>query len=307
MMPRSLRLLLTGIIDYAGIYPPAQLPFEESLRNYVDYADSPFHWLVGSFVCPVDKLAELKSREHEYAQLESLPIALIGRGGSSPEELLSHCNEDFEVFDALRSSQCEARSYEFRIPANLAAAESLGEALKRATAGCPASKVFCEIPIIELSRDQIDSAIRSVSITKRSFVKFRLGGVNAQAFPDTETLAGAIESAASADISVKFTAGLHHPFYHIDKVLDVRMHGFLNVFCAAVLAKAHGLESQTIEAILMETDRAEFCFDDDGMKVGNIEANIAQIESGRAFAVGFGSCSVMEPVEDLQNLSYTFQ
>ena len=57
----------------------------------------------------------------------------------------------------------------------------------------------------------------------------------------------------------------------------------------------------------METDRAEFCFDDDGMKVGNIEANIAQIESGRAFAVGFGSCSVMEPVEDLQNLSYTFQ
>lgn len=306
MMPRSLRSLLTGIIDYAGIYPPAKLPFEESLRNYVDYSVSAFHWLVGSFVCPVDKLAELKAREHEYAKLEKLPIALIGRGGSNPEELTTHCLEDYEIFDSLRSSQWEAHSYEFKISSDLAGSASLTEALNEAAEGCPASKVFCEIPIIELTRDQIDSAIKSISITKRTFVKFRLGGANAQAFPDTETLAGAIESAASAGIGVKFTAGLHHPFYHMDKLLNVRMHGFLNVFCAAVLAKAHALESQTIEAILMEMDRGEFCFDDDGIKVGNIGANIAQIHSGRAFAVGFGSCSVMEPIEDLQNLGYTF-
>jgi hypothetical protein len=307
MMPRSLRSLLTGIIDYAGIYPPAQLPFEESLRHYVDYADSPFHWLVGSLVCPVAKLAELKSREQKYTQLAKLPLALIGSGGSSPEELVAQCHKDFELFDSLRSSNWVARSYEFRIPADLAAAESMNEALKSATADCPASNVFCEIPIIELSREEIQSAITNVAKTNRCFVKFRLGGTSAEAFPTTETLAWAIEVAASTGIGVKFTAGLHHPFYHLDKTLNVRMHGFLNVFCAAVLAKEHGLESQTIEAILMETDRAEFSFDDEGMKVGNIGATNSQIEAGREFAVGFGSCSVMEPVEDLQNLGYAFQ
>ena len=36
-MSPSLRALLTGIVDYAGLFPPAQLSLDEAIRNYARY------------------------------------------------------------------------------------------------------------------------------------------------------------------------------------------------------------------------------------------------------------------------------
>jgi hypothetical protein len=37
MTPPVLRSLLTGLIDYAGLFPPAGLPMDAAVRNYDSY------------------------------------------------------------------------------------------------------------------------------------------------------------------------------------------------------------------------------------------------------------------------------
>src|SRR5436190_17389433 len=58
-MRRSLRVLLEGVIDYAGLFPPAKLPLDQALRNYARYRHEPEGWMLGRFVCPASRLVEL--------------------------------------------------------------------------------------------------------------------------------------------------------------------------------------------------------------------------------------------------------
>ncbi|HYT90814.1 MAG TPA: hypothetical protein VEL76_19045, partial [Gemmataceae bacterium] len=59
LMSPSLRALLSGIIDYAGLFPPAKLPLAEALRNYAGYRTEPDSWMLGRFICPAARLVEL--------------------------------------------------------------------------------------------------------------------------------------------------------------------------------------------------------------------------------------------------------
>lgn len=62
-IPPSLRALLTRLIDYAGLYPPAELPLPEVLRNYQAYLDSPESWMLNRLVLPAARLAEAPLRD----------------------------------------------------------------------------------------------------------------------------------------------------------------------------------------------------------------------------------------------------
>ena len=54
----SVRVLATGLVDYAGLFPPAQLGMTEAMRNYAAYLQGPHAWILGRFVVPVARLAE---------------------------------------------------------------------------------------------------------------------------------------------------------------------------------------------------------------------------------------------------------
>jgi len=60
----SLRALLTGLIDYAGLYPPAGLPLQQVLENYNRYLASPNGWILNRLVLPAAKLQELRLQPH---------------------------------------------------------------------------------------------------------------------------------------------------------------------------------------------------------------------------------------------------
>jgi hypothetical protein len=59
-IPDSLRTLLTGLIDYAGLYPPAALPLPAVLVNYETYLTSPEAWMLNRLVLPAAKLPEVR-------------------------------------------------------------------------------------------------------------------------------------------------------------------------------------------------------------------------------------------------------
>jgi hypothetical protein len=52
----SLEALLAGIVDYAGLFPPAALSLEETCANYDAYLRSGDAWMLNRLVLPVAKL-----------------------------------------------------------------------------------------------------------------------------------------------------------------------------------------------------------------------------------------------------------
>ncbi len=54
----SLRALLSNLIDYAGLYPPASLPLAIVVERYRCFRASPEAWILNRLVLPAGKLAE---------------------------------------------------------------------------------------------------------------------------------------------------------------------------------------------------------------------------------------------------------
>ena len=69
MTTRSLRALLENLIDYAGLFPPAALSMEDAVRNYARYREGEFAWMLGKFVVPKAKAAEVPS---------DFPVSVLG-------------------------------------------------------------------------------------------------------------------------------------------------------------------------------------------------------------------------------------
>jgi hypothetical protein len=69
MLARSLQTLLAGLIDYAGLFPPASLSMEQALANYARYRAGEHAWMLGRFVVPAARAAEVPS---------DVPTSVIG-------------------------------------------------------------------------------------------------------------------------------------------------------------------------------------------------------------------------------------
>ncbi len=57
------RALLERLIDHAPLFPPASLPLDEALAEHGRARASEEAWLLGRFVCPASKLADLGEAE----------------------------------------------------------------------------------------------------------------------------------------------------------------------------------------------------------------------------------------------------
>jgi hypothetical protein len=77
-MKSSVRALLDGLIDYAGLFPPAALGMEDAVANYATYRRGPFAWMLGRFILPSTRLGEF-----EHAAAARLPSG----GGAIPWRL----------------------------------------------------------------------------------------------------------------------------------------------------------------------------------------------------------------------------
>ncbi|MGH9897511.1 MAG: hypothetical protein ACRD4L_01490, partial [Pyrinomonadaceae bacterium] len=67
--PNTLRALLSGSLDYAGLFPPAQLSMSEAVGEFAKYLLMEESWMLGRFVMPISRLGEF---ETEFAHLKEL-------------------------------------------------------------------------------------------------------------------------------------------------------------------------------------------------------------------------------------------
>ena len=125
---------------------------------------------------------------------------------------------------------------------------------------------------------------------RRVSAKFRTGGLAAELFPTPVELAAVICACRDRDLPFKLTAGLHHALRHTDPETGFTHHGFLNILVATAAA-VDGAEVAEVAELLAATD-----------PVPLIEPARARRDGGRELWVGFGSCSVVDPLTDLIRL-----
>jgi hypothetical protein len=304
--PSAIRALMTGVIDYAGLFPPASLSLDESIRNYARYLAGPDRWMLGRFICPAGRLTELLPYVQElFGGGEPLAIAALGRGGPDSVAFRSGLGPDLgaiAAFNDAAAGRAKVDVLETRLLiVPVADLPSMLEALEgsRRTGLRP----FCEFGFDARWRDSFARMLAPLMVNAGLGFKLRSGGIEAAAFPAIELVAASISLCRQAGIPMKFTAGLHHPVRHYSASVSARMHGFLNVFMACILASARGFEEGRLRQVLEEEDPEAFGFDDRAGRWRDERVATDQIEAvRRAFAISFGSCSFDEPREDLRAL-----
>ena len=271
----AVRAAASALVDYAGLFPPAQLDMPGAVAEYARARSGEHAWMLGRFICPSSRLEELRA---------AIPA---GEAPFAVSAILDDWDAGLERVEAL----------ELKVtPGTLDAV-----AAKIASAGAAALPIYAEWPRESTWRRDLD---RMMGAVRRHAMgaKVRCGGLEAQAFPQPEELAAFLCAAGRHGVSYKATAGLHHPVRHLDARTGFVMHGFLNLLFASVFAQQGASEDELCECLRCE-DSGQFRFDAGGLEWNARTASIAQIEqTRRAGFVAYGSCSFAEPVEDLQRL-----
>lgn len=304
-MPASLRALLHESIDYAGMFPPCSHDLETALRKHGEYVRSPDAWMLSTFVLPVVQFDAAAKSIAMFDRKYPLRVSALGpktENASAFRMALKETVEAIRTFCARHREHAVINQLEMVIPPDVDL-KLLTEA--RAMIGEVQFAVFLEAPA-ESAERVIDLLAKHESEKHaRPFsFKLRTGGVTADAFPNSAQIATALVTAAQHHICTKFTAGLHHPLRQFRDEVQTKMHGFLNVLGAGVLAAEHSWDEGQTSAVLEDEDPKSFSFDDILFAWRDWEIPTDRIKARRKFVTSFGSCSFDEPREDLRALGF---
>lgn len=299
MLVTPSRALLTGLIDYAGLFPPASLDMSSSVAEFREARTGPDGWIVHRFLCGASRLQELAAVIAATMTKGETPWS-VGCIVDGPLGASIGAAQDFEAEMAPGASITAVEARLAAVMAGLGVAEGAAvEAIVDAvnTLG-EATMAYVEVPL-----DGPEAGIAAVAAAAAAGrpvgAKLRCGGVVPEAIPSVSGLARALVAVAGAGVTLKATAGLHHPVRRHDPGLDTEMHGFLNLAVAFHLART-GAPVGEIEDALAETDPAAFRFGAANLAWRGHVLGSRVIQGDRAEGLhGFGSCSFAEPIEDL--------
>jgi len=285
-MNTGLRALLGGIIDYAGLYPPASLSLKDASAEYGRYITGPESWILSRFICPATKLEEFAGYVDDDGDL--WPVTALITNVTKLEDELPLVEEFIAEFDQVATIECiEVKANE---PLNTRSLRSISE--------LEVEETFVEVALGHHLLDDL-AAIAEVG---QIGAKARTGGVTADQFPSVESLAAFIQECVNLGITYKMTAGLHHPYRSYQPSVKTEMHGFLNVLAGGLFAMTADLSRSEIEDILLEERAGAFEINDEGVRWNELHATLDEIEEFRDIFRTIGSCSVAEPLEDLAGI-----
>jgi hypothetical protein len=290
MAPAPVRQWLAAAFDYAGLFPPASLSLETTVRRYARYRQSPDAWALGRLVAPAAQVAEVA---------RAIPTA--DGGGAWPLAVL--VGPDIEA-DRSRALAAAGNGERVRIAALEAKAATLAEIeplARRLRSGLPPEiELFLEVPLAS-SIDAALDAIRASGLR----AKGRTGGTTADAIPPAASVLAFLRACVARGLSFKVTAGLHHgcrgtyPLTYERSSARAEMHGFLNVFAATSLLAA-GAPPEAAAGAFAETDARAFRLDAGELVWRDHRASADAIARSRGMLVACGTCSFEEPMEDLR-------
>ncbi len=295
--PDTLRDAFDGLIDYAGLFPPAALPLPAVVERYAAYRRGPHARVLGRLVVPASRLQEVSALGpwRETGAEPGWAIAAVA-GSDASADLASIAR-----FNAEHAPVAMVDTYEIKV----ATAEDAG----RMAAACGrALRLVCEIPQPTADGSLLDAIARADAVAK-----LRAGGVVVEAFPTARDVAWFLWETARRGLPCKATAGLHHvvrgdyPLTYEPGAACTAMHGVLNLLCAAAwIAPVAGQVAKVPEGLVAVLERREAPDGRaDGVRLrwGHDVVEAAALVKARASSVlAIGSCSFEEPVAELQRL-----
>jgi len=303
MPAASLRALLEHSIDYAGLFPPTTLALEPALQNQAGYVRTKDVWMLGAFILPIAQFEAAAGSVSQFDREHPLRVSALGKkteDASSFRESLAVARDSIRAFREKHGVAAAITQLEMPLPD-----EADADVLKAARA------ILDELHLNAFWEASADEAERVIHLLAESNAaksgrafgfKLRTGGVTADAFPDSVQIAAALVTPATHQVPIKFTAGLHHPLRQYREEVQTKMHGFLNVLGAGVLAIEHGW-SDGETADMLNDERAEsFSFDDASFAWREWEIATDRIRMHRKIVTSLGSCSFDEPRDDLRAL-----
>lgn len=294
---QPLKTLLTELIDYAGLFPPAQLDMATAVANYAAYRAGSDSWALGRFVLPASRLEEFveAASSHFVATRSRWRLSvLLGPELGADLARVTAFNERHGrrvLVDVLEGKGANPEEIS-------ALAASLNSTLLP-----PVSSLFVEIP---LGGDPAP-LVRAIGEAGAN-AKIRTGGTTEAAIPSAEQVADFLVACVGADVSFKATAGLHHPLRaehrltYADDAPRATMHGYLNVFLAAALLREGGSREDAVRLLEEQSPDAIAATPTLVVWRGRTFRDPSMITL-RLRAVSFGSCSFTEPMDDLRALS----
>ena len=297
---KSVDALLAGLVDYAGLFPPASEDMRPALESYASYFQSADRKALGRFIVPISRVKEL-----EEAGRDLMPRDLGSQSWRLSvlvAEDVRAAGEEMQKFNCRHSSESKDGHAVIDVAELKAStADEIGHQRHDLPPGFTA---YFEIPIT----GDVSPLVKTIA-KAGARAKVRTGGVTPEAFPPAAAIIGFIAACQREAVPFKATAGLHHPVrgeYHLTYEPDgpkAMMYGFLNVFIAATLLYT-GESEDTALAVLEESDSSAFKFADDAIQWREKRVGAEQILASRSeFAISFGSCSFREPVEELETLT----
>lgn len=316
---QTVHAMMRGLIDYAGLFPPAKLEMAPTVRNFASYRADARDEFVSRLVIPVSRLDEFEEHAADLLPRD------IGAGGGDDDE-------DGEILvDPWRITALTRGADDAGLVADLDRIERFNEKYSDPDNGLAA------IDAIELkatTAEEIDRAVGSIpSYLTAAFelpwtmpdlrgvitavsgeglcAKIRTGGMTPDLFPPPDALARFIRTCAMAQTPFKATAGLHHPVRAVFPLTyepdaeRATMHGFLNVFLAASLVRCRLADVHDAKRILEETDPAAFVLTETEAAWRDLRIDNTRLARCReSFCLGYGSCSFTEPLDDLRKLGW---
>lgn len=288
----SARAFLSGIIDYAGLFPPARLRMDDAVREYARYRRSGDNDLLGRFILPSSRLSEFSVAARSFLSDNGADAwklsAIVSSGNDADLDAISEFNGEHSgvAVDAIEMPVHSIAEIEW-------ASDQFGKSFA----------VFLEPP---LTPDC--SALLASIASSGSSGKLRTGGVVPGAIPPAAAVLRFIDTCAALNLPFKATAGLHHAIrgsysltYEPNAPTGV-MFGYLNVFLVAAFRRA-GLSESALLELLQEEDPSSIAFDDAGASWrGNVADPQCLSGTRKSLAVSFGSCSFSEPVDEAKQL-----
>jgi hypothetical protein len=269
-------VLLGRLIDYAGLFPPAQLGMDEAVARYREAREGPYAWMLDRFICPASRVAELAAKAGERWR-----VSVVADGAG-----LTDLRALADSLAVAVTEELEVELVEVRLGPGRERIRERVTALPGTAAdvGPPGPvRLFVEVT----PDDTLAEALDAVAANGLA-AKVRCGG---EIVPSPEAIARFVGGCAQRGIEWKATAGLHHPFRHHDNITGRSHHGFLNLLAAAGLAAL----GEPVTEVMESEDPDEFELDEHGLRWRGRDVG----DHARDLFVAYGSCSFDEPVEHL--------
>jgi hypothetical protein len=267
-------LLFRDLIDDAAVFPPGNSPLEAAVVAHREHRESSYAAALGAFVVTDLRLPEVAR--------EGLPLTVVVTGGAGSIEGVAKLANKARA--DLRSIEIALRDVD----------DPVGNARRIALAVQTARDeellaedlpIYVELPHVANTARWLESA--DVVAENEFRLKFRTGGLDAEMFPHPHALSRWITAALDRETAFKCTAGLHNAVAHTDPETGFEHHGFLNILAATEASLAGG------DPLGVLTER-------DATAVAALAVKVP--DTTRRWFTSFGSCSVLEPLEDLVNL-----